>query len=406
MNTTLKVVLSVALAVIVGSAGFIGGYVVANVSSIPFGLPAATDSSDLADQLDEVERLLQVSALNPPSETSATAGAIQGLLSSGGDKYGLFFDEDRFKYFNEDSMGEFGGIGVVLGQKDQGAYVVEVFEGTPAEDAGIQSGDIFASIDGERREKWLTEEVVKLVRGEEGTDVELVMIRPDEDGKLPADHPGAPPAEELTFTVTRDVIELPNIEAELEGTVGYIRVSQFNGKTAEEITREYDALSNEGATSYVLDLRDNPGGLLQESVDVTSLFVKSGAVVHIEERGQDTKTLRATGGQITDAPLVVLINGNSASASEIVAGALQDHGRATIVGEKSFGKGSVQTIEELSFGGAVKFTTAHYLTPQKRVIDGEGVKPDTVVEMDRELQAEAETDTQLQKALELAAKAK
>lgn len=406
MNTTLKVLLTVALAIIVGSVGFIGGYVVANVSSIPFGLPAATaDSSDISGRLDEVERLLQRRALNPPSETSATAGAIQGLLSSSGDKYGLYFDEDRFKYFNEDSMGEFGGIGVVLGQKEQGAYVVEVFEGTPAEEAGIQSGDIFASIDGERRDKWTTEEVVKLVRGEQGTDVELVMIRPDKDGNLPADHPGAPPVEELTFTVTRAMIELPNIEAELKGTVGYIRVSQFNGKTAEEITREYDALAKEGATSYVLDLRDNPGGLLQESVDVTSLFVKSGVVVQIEERGQATKSLRATGGQITDAPLVVLINGNSASASEIVAGALQDHGRATIVGEKSFGKGSVQTIEELSFGGAVKFTTAHYLTPQKRVIDGEGVTPDTVVEMERELQAEAETDTQLQKALELAAKA-
>jgi carboxyl-terminal processing protease len=403
LNNTLKIVLTVALVVIVGSTGFLGGYVFANASAVPFGLSTpAADSGTLSKRVSEVERMLKRRALNPPEETSATAGAIQGLLGASGDKYGLYFDEDRFKYFNEDSMGEFGGIGVVLGEKEQGSFVVEVFKGTPAEKAGIKPGDIFAAIDGERRDRWTTEEVVKLVRGKEGTDVELVLLRPDEDGDLPTGHPGAPAPEEVTFTVTRAMIELPNIEAELKGDVGYVRVSQFNGKTAEEITREIDDLAGKGAKSFVLDLRDNPGGLLQEAVDVASLFVDSGAIVHIEERGTDLKTLRAKGGKLTGAPLVLLVNGNSASASEIVAGALQDHERAKIVGEKTFGKGSVQTIEQLSFGGAVKFTTAHYLTPKKRVIDGKGVEPDTVVEMEREKQAEEETDTQLQKALEIA----
>lgn len=407
MNTGIKVVLGIALTVIMLSTGFVGGFAVAQLDD-GVDLPAITSNEDgLGAQVEEVERLLSRRALNPPAETSATAGAIQGLLESSGDKYGLYFDTERFQYFNEDSMGEFGGIGVVLGEKDGTAYVVEVYKKTPAEKAGIKAGDVFVQIDDTRQEKWTSDEVVKRVRGKQGTKVEITMFRPDPNSKVPTNHPGAaaPAGKELEFDVTRAMIELPNLESELKGDVGYIRLAQFNAKSAEEITAAIQELQKKGAKSFVLDLRDNPGGLLQEAVDVSSLFIDGGVVVRIEERGKDEVTLRASGDKLTDAPLVVLVNGNSASASEIVAGALQDYGRAKIVGEKSFGKGSVQTVEELSFGGAVKFTTAHYLTPKSRVIDGKGVTPDTVVKMAAEKQADAKTDTQLTKALELADKA-
>lgn len=398
MNTGVKFVVGIALAVIVAAAGFIGGFAVANSSSAP--MPAvSTASPALGSAVNTVNRMLQDKALEPPSETSATAGAIQGLLESGGDKYALYFDEEQLGFFNEESMGEFGGIGVVLGDKEGNAYVVEVFKDTPAEEAGIQPDDEFAAIDGVRRDKWTTEEVVKRVRGKEGTDVEITMYRPGEEGK---------PGEEYTVTITRAMIELPNIESELKDDVGYIRLAQFNGKSAEDIREIIADFEKKGARSFVLDLRDNPGGLLNEAVEVTSLFVESGVVVQVEERDREPVQSRVTGDTATDAPLVVLINEHSASASEIVAGALQDYDRAELVGEKSFGKGSVQTIEELParYGGAIKFTTAHYLTPKGRAIDGVGLTPDVVVKMDFHKQADEKQDVQLERALKIAGEAR
>lgn len=406
MNTAMKVVVGLTLAFILASAGFIGGFAFASLGT-GLDLPeVSAPEDDLSAHVEEVERILQDRALKPPAETSATAGAIQGLLTASGDKYGLYFDPERFQYFNEDSMGEFGGIGVVLGEKEAGAYVVEVYKKTPAEKAGIKAGDIFLGIDETRQDKWTTEEVVKRVRGEAGTKVKLRMFRPDPKAKVPEGHPGTKAGKEVTFTVTRAMIELPNLESEVKDGVGYIRLAQFNAKSGQEIGDAIKSLEKQGAESFVLDLRDNPGGLLQQAVEVSSLFIDGGVVVRIDERGKDEISMRATGSQLTKAPLVLLVNGNSASASEIVAGCLQDYDRATIVGEKTFGKGSVQTVEQLSFGGAIKFTTAHYLTPKKRVIDGKGVTPDTVVKMEPEKQAEESTDTQLKKALELAKQAR
>lgn len=393
MSNAVKVTIAVMLAVIIGSVGFIGGFAVAKVA--PNAL-RSQEPSALGSQVEEVNELLRNEALEPPSETSATAGAIQGLLDSGEDKYGLYFDPRHFKFFSEESMGAFGGIGVVLGEKNGTAYVVEVYKGTPAEKAGIKTGDIFTKIGEVRRDKWTTDEVVKRVRGEAGTKVTLTMIRPGAKDK---------PGKEYETTVTRAMIKLPNLESEMKGDVGYIRLSQFNGNSTDEIAKAVESLKKKGAKSYVLDLRDNPGGLLQQAIEVTSLFVDSGTVVRVEERNREPVDHRTIGSKISDAPLVVLINGNSASASEIVAGALQDYGRAQLVGEKSFGKGSVQSIKELSFGGAIKFTTAHYLTPKGRAIDGIGLTPDVIVTMEAEKQAEEATDIQLKKAIQIAEKA-
>jgi carboxyl-terminal processing protease len=398
MNRTTKVILAVAVSVIILSVGFIGGFAMSKISPAIGGLSALPSpdaaSSNVGSAVDEINQLLKQRALDPPSETSATAGAIQGLLESGGDKYAAYFDKTHYKAFNEETMGAFGGIGVVLGENKAGqAYVVEVYKDTPAQRAGVKAGDVFGSIDGVKRIKWTSEEVVKRVRGEAGTKVKLVMSRPAKDGA------GAPT--DVPFEITREKITYPNIKSEKIGDVGYIRLGQFNAKAADDIKKAVEDLTKQGAKGFVLDLRDDPGGLLDQAVDVSSLFIADGAIVRVDERNKPEQVVNATGNKITDAPMAVLINGDSASASEIAAGALQDYGRAVLVGEKSFGKGSVQTIEQLPDGGAVKFTIAHYLTPMKRVINGIGLTPDVIVVMDREKQMERKTDTQLQKALEV-----
>ncbi len=397
MNTTMKAVLAVALTVIITATGFIGGFVTAKVTPSSSTLEAITSPSNpsrVGSRVDEVKALLDEQALVPPKETSATAGAIQGLLDSSGDKYALYFDQKHYEYFNEETAGSFGGIGVVLGEKDGQAYIVEVYDGTPAKKAGVKAGDVFRAIGGVTREKWSSDEVVKRVRGEEGTKVTVILERPSKDPKIE-------PASQK-FTITRAKIVYPNIKSEMIGKVGYIRLGQFNAKAADDIRDAINSLKKKGATSFVLDLRDNPGGLLDQAIKVSSLFIESGVIVRVDERGRPETEMSTSGRTATDAPLVVLINGNSASASEIAGGALQDYGRAKLVGEQSFGKGSVQTIEELPWGGAVKFTTAHYLTPKSRVINGKGLKPDVVVKMDAEKQVDRATDTQLTRALAIA----
>jgi carboxyl-terminal processing protease len=235
---------------------------------------------------------------------------------------------------------------------------------------------------------WTSEEVVSRVRGKEGTKVKLRIRRKG--------------VKDFDVTITRAKIDTPNITTEMVGKdVGYMRLFSFNANARKDIRDAIAKFDKQGAKGYVLDLRENPGGLLSEGVDVASLFVKDGPIVRVDQRDQPEDVELATGGKVTDKPLVVLIDGDSASAAEIVAGALQDYKRATLVGAKSFGKGSVQTVRDLPNGGAVKLTIAHYLTPKKRAIDGIGLTPDVVVPMDPRLQADKKTDKQLQRALEV-----
>jgi len=356
----------------------------------PFsGSPVETiDTVDMYDALDEVIGIIEREALEPSSDTSMTAGAIRGILESLDDPHANYFDAQHFQYFSEQNSGIFYGIGITISNRDDVLAVVSVIPGTPAERAGLEADDIIVTIDGETRVKWDVDEAVLRIRGEEGTNVTLGIQRGEE-------------TDLREFTITRAKIDVPNIESEmLADGIGYIRLYSFNEVAEEDIRSAIEKLEGEGARGFVLDLRDNPGGLLGESIDVASLFVADGVIVRVEDREGEGEEYRATGDLATDAPLVVLINGNSASASEIVGGALQDYSRAVLVGEVSFGKGSVQTIEPLSFGGAVKLTIAHYLTPKGQVIDKKGLTPDIVVEMEPELQSEKDTDTQLQRAIE------
>jgi carboxyl-terminal processing protease len=395
MNKTTKVIVGFAVAVIVASAGFMGGFAAAHLDNIYIGGAASGATSPLTSKIAEVNSLLQSQALVPPNEASATAGAVQGLLTATGDKYAMYFNKKTFAAFNEQTMGSFGGIGVVLGENKQGqAYVVEVYKDTPAYKAGMKAGDIFHSIEGTTQAKWSTDDIVRLVRGPKGTKVHLVMTRPSADPSKPS--------KEVSFTITRDQINYPNTKTEMFGDVGYVRLAEFNANSAADMEKAITEVTGKGAKSLILDLRDNPGGLLDEAVDVSSLFIADGVIVRVDQRGVPEEIHYATGHKITDLPMVVLIDGESASASEITAGALQDYGRATLVGEKSYGKGSVQTIEKLSDGSGVKFTVAHYLTPKKRSINGVGLVPDYVVVMDPLKQLDKKTDTQLAKAIQVA----
>jgi carboxyl-terminal processing protease len=398
MNRTTKVIVGVALGVIMLAVGFIGGFAVAHLDTFtesPTAVAIGVAKSDMQSKVGEVYNLLKTQALSPPTETSATAGAIQGLISSNGDKYAMYFEVKQFNAFNEQTMGSFGGIGVVLGENKQGqAYVVEVYKGTPAFKAGMKAGDIFHSIEGTTQAKWTSDQVVSLVRGDVGTVVHLVMTRP---GPTPTS-----PTTEVPFVITRDTITYPNTKTAMYGNVGYIRMGQFNANSADDMQKAIADVTKKGAKALVFDLRDNPGGLLEQAVDVSSLFISNGVIVRIDQRNKPEEIHYATGNKITDLPLVVLMDNNSASASEITGGALQDYGRATLVGEQSYGKGSVQTIVKLTDGSGLKFTIAHYLTPKKRAINGIGLKPDVIVTMDPMKQLDPKTDTQLTKAIAIA----
>ena len=387
MKTLLKLVAALVAALVLVVAAFGGGVWFERTVRDAGGQPV--DTVELEAAVGEVAGIIENQALAPSSEASMTAGAITGMIESLEDSHAVYFDPKHYEYFNEQSSGTFFGIGVTIANEDDDLVIQSVIKGTPAEASGLKAEDVIVEIDGEARERWDSDEAVLRIRGEAGTKVTL-GIRREGAEKL------------LDFTITRAKIDVPNVESELlDGNVGYIRLYSFNENAADEVRRTIETLAAEGAEGFIFDLRDNPGGLLSSAVDVSSLFIKDGVIVRVEDRDGTVEEYRAAGRTATDAPLVVLINGNSASASEIVGGAVQDYGRGRLVGEQSFGKGSVQTIEELSFGGAVKLTIAHYVTPKNRVIDKIGLTPDVKVEMEPELQLEKDTDTQLQRAIEV-----
>ena len=391
MEKVLKVTAAVTVVAILLVAAFAGGVFFDRTlaDAIDGDRRGSLADTEVDDAVAEVADIIESLALEPSSEESMTIGAISGMLESLEDSHAVYFTAEQYGYFNEQNMGTFYGIGITISNDGDDLVVNSVIEGTPAARAGLQPGDLIVEIDGEARPRWDVDEAVLRIRGEEGTTVVLGIRR---DG-----------AEELIdYTIERAKIDVPNVESEmLEGDIGYVSLVSFTQVAATDVRSAIQELEADGARGFVLDLRNNPGGLLSASVDVSSLFITDGVIVTVEDRTGQAEKHRASGETVTDAPLVVLVNGNSASASEIVAGALQDYGRATLVGEQTFGKGSVQQIEELSFGGAVKLTIAHYLTPDGRAIDKIGLTPDVVVEMEHGLINDRETDVQLQKALEI-----
>jgi carboxyl-terminal processing protease len=298
--------------------------------------------------------------------------AINGMLTSL-DPHSSYLDEKAFNEMKIQTKGEFGGLGIEVTMDNGLVKVVSPIDDTPAFRAGIKAGDYISRIDGEAVMGTTLSDAVEKMRGKPGTEIELAVLR---EGTT----------EPLIIKVTRDIIKIKSIRAKREDNVAYIRITSFSEQTAESLERELKPLIKEiGEDKFegvVLDLRNNPGGLLDQAIDVSDLFLTQGEIVSTGGRVSDSnKRFNATSGDIINGkPVVILINGGSASAAEIVSGALQDHKRAVVVGTKSFGKGSVQTVIPLSTSnGAMRLTTSRYYTPSGRSIQAEGIEPDVVI---------------------------
>lgn len=301
--------------------------------------------------------------------------AIRGMLS-GLDPHSSFLDEDQFRELQIGTSGEFGGLGIEVGMENGFVKVIAPIDDTPAERAGVKAGDLIIRLDGKSVKGLALEEAVKLMRGKKGSKIDLTILREGRDSPL-------------NIIITRAVIRVRSVRSRiLEPGIGYVRISNFQSKTTRGLLDAVESLKkkNKGELKgLVLDLRNNPGGVLTGAVGVSDAFLKDNKlIVYTEGRVEDSE-LRynaSTGDSINGAPLVVLINQGSASASEIVAGAMQDHNRATILGTTSFGKGSVQTILPLKENVALKLTTARYYTPAGRSIQGEGIVPDVLLQVE------------------------
>ncbi len=298
--------------------------------------------------------------------------AIRGMLA-GLDPHSTYLDKDSYKELQEGTTGEFGGLGIEVGQEDGFIKVISPIDDTPAQKAGVQAGDLIIKLDDTPVKGLSLNEAVDRMRGKPGTKIKLTIIRNGEE-------------KPLEITITRDVIKVNSVRSNtLEPGYGYLRISSFQANTGKDLHKELDKLkqdNNNNLKGLILDLRNNPGGVLNAAVEVSDMFLDKGLIVYTQGRIKDSD-LRFNAKPVDDAsdiPLVVLVNEGSASASEIVAGALQDHKRALIVGQKTFGKGSVQTILPMTNEAAVKLTTARYYTPSGKSIQAEGITPDVVID--------------------------
>lgn len=310
--------------------------------------------------------------VTPPEDDKLVQSAINGMLSSL-DPYSYFMDPDATKDMREQTKGEFGGLGIEVTMENELVKVISPIEGTPAQKAGVLAGDLISTIDGEEVRGLTLSNAVDKMRGAVNTPIELTIIRE-----------GA--SEPIKLTIVRDIIKVLAVRHRVEKDIGYIKINSFTEKTLSDMEAAIDDIKKQipdnELKGYVLDLRLNPGGLLDQGINVADAFMDKGEIV--STRGRDPKSINRfnarAGDKIDGKPLVVLINGGSASASEIVAGALQDQRRATLIGTRSFGKGSVQTIIPLADNGALRLTTALYYTPSGTSIQGTGITPDIKIE--------------------------
>mgnify|MGYP001326336044 FL=1 len=304
-------------------------------------------------------------------DSTLLKNAIKGMLQ-GLDPHSAYLDKDAYKELQEGTSGEFGGLGIEVGYEDGFVKVISPIDDTPAKRAGIKAGDLIIRLDGKSVKGISLMEAVKMMRGKPGSEIELTILRGGEE-------------KPFNVTIVRDIITVKNIKAEtIESAFGYIRISNFQIHTVDDLSKALTKLESENNNmlkGLVLDLRNNPGGLLNAAVGVSDLFLDEGLIVYTEGRvkGSKLKFNAKPSEMFKDIPIIVLVNGGSASASEIVAGALQDHRRAIIMGERTFGKGSVQTILPMNDETALKLTTARYYTPSGRSIQASGIEPDMIV---------------------------
>ena len=371
-----------------GVALFVLGIVSGHTQVGPQESPtASTETSRQLELLGKVLDLVRSNYVDKPDDGKLLTAAINGVLGAL-DPHSSYMDEKSYRDMRAETSGRFGGLGMQVNMEDGLLKVVSPIDDTPAAKAGILAEDVITQIDGTPIKGLTLSQAVEKMRGAPGTEIRLEIMRKDQ-------------AAPLDLTLTRQIIKVRTVRQQVEGDdVGYVRLSQFNGRAADELKQAFQALAvkipPDQLKGYILDLRSNPGGLLDQAVRVAGAFLTSGEIVSIRGREPDQiHRFNASPGDLIDGkPLIVLINGGSASASEIVAGALQDQKRATIIGSRTFGKASVQTIIPLGQGnGALRLTTARYYTPSGRSIQAQGIAPDIEVLQDvpKELAAQAQT---------------
>ena len=331
---------------------------------------AATDYQQL-QKFSQVMEMVRQAYVEEISDEKLIGGALSGMLSSL-DPHSTYLDKDMYKQMNVDTKGEFGGLGIEIQSAEGGIRIVSPIEDTPADRAGVKAGDLIIKIDDEVARDMSLMEAVKKMRGKPGTSIMLTIYR---------EGAGAP----LEVKITRAIIKVNSVKSDmLAPGYAYLRITQFQQRTVTMLSKQIRALKKRSGgqlSGVVLDLRNNPGGLLNQAVAVSDLFLEKGNIVSTKSRAGQSMTFDAQAGDILKGlPMVVLINEGSASASEIVGGALQDHHRAILMGTKSFGKGSVQSVVPLNDGTAIKVTTALYYTPSGRSIQATGIDPDILVE--------------------------
>ena len=355
----------------------------------------ANQTDNLYKKLDlfsDVLETLNNEYVDPVDENKVLDAAINGMLQSL-DPYSSYMSPENFRNMNAETKGEFGGLGIEITMQAGLVKVISPIEGTPADKAGIKAGDFIIRINNTQVKGLNLFEAVSMMRGKVGTKINLVIRRENID-------------DELKFTLTRGIIKIREVSAEVKlNSIGYIRLRAFNQKSHNQLKEKIKSFKSKRLNGYILDLRNNPGGLLSQAIKISDMFLDSGEIVSTRGRDKtDIKIFNAKKGDMIDGlPLIVLINKGSASASEIVSGALKDHKRAIILGETSFGKGSVQSIIPLANRGALRLTTAKYYLPSGSSISEVGVSPDiTVKEKDKkEFRINTDTDNQLKYAINL-----
>jgi len=353
---------------------------------------AAADTYRQLSLFGDVFERVRADYVEKPDESKLVESAINGMLA-GLDPHSSFMDAKSFRDMQVQTRGEFGGLGIEVTMEDGLIKVVAPIDDTPAQKAGVMANDVIIKLDEEQVQGLTLNQAVEKMRGPEGSKIKLTIVRKSQD-------------KPIEISVTRARIQVRSVRSHMEGEdIGYVRISQFNERTTEGLQRavnEFITQGGEKVKGYIIDLRNNPGGLLDQAISVSDAFLERGEIVSTRGRNvEETSRYNARAGDLTRGkPVIVLINGGSASASEIVAGALQDHKRATIIGTRSFGKGSVQTIIPLGSGnGALRLTTARYFTPSGRSIQVKGITPDIEVLQDVPDELKVRTDTRGESSL-------
>jgi carboxyl-terminal processing protease len=374
MSNQLRNGLTVFMLVLLAVSAFLAGYLTRELTGVRRDAYAQEDMSLFWEAWGHVQDTF-IGEI--PADNAITYGAIRGSLGALNDPYTVFIEPAVRDVERESLQGRFGGIGAYIRLDDaSGVVTLEPIPGNPAEAAGIQAGDILLAVDGAPLAADLTvPQIAELIKGETGTSVRLRLQRPGE-------------AEPYEVDVVRADILLPSVThqlLEVDPTIGYINLSRFSGESGQEVGMALGALLDQGAERFILDLRSNGGGLRDAAVAVADHFLVGGPVLYLDSRDGGERAYEAsTTTLVPDAPLVVLVDGGTASASEIVAGALQDRERATLIGSQTFGKGSVQLVYDLSDGSSVHVTSARWLTPNRQQIDQLGLEPDIAVEVIQE----------------------